>query len=119
MTLQEEYKALKSKRGRKSEADKARLAELEALLSEETVSEETTESAPEGMKRIMIMNHNAGMPGGGRGGAVKVFRFDVVETTAAHAEALCNAQNSKGEPMARETNDPVTVKIEDGQRVKV
>ena len=86
----------------------------------EETTEETPEEAPkEGMVNVMIMNHNAGMPGGKAGGAVKVFRFDVVETTAEHAEALCNAVNSKGEPMAKETSDPVTVKIEAGERVEV
>ena len=116
MSLEEEYKALKSKRGRKSAEQKARLEELERLLKGEPVSEET--EAPTGT-RVMIMNSNAGMPGGSSGGAVKVFRFDVVETTPEHAAALCAAVNAAGEPMARETSDPVTVVIEDGRRVPV
>ena len=116
--IQEIRDARARKGGRMSNQERDRIAELESVISPQPLEEKPmSDETPQGTKRIMIMHHNAGMPS--PGGAIKVYRFDIVETTAAHAEALCNAVSSSGDPMAKETSDPVTVIIQDGKRVEV
>ena len=69
MTIEEEYQKLKSKRGRKSQVDKLRLAELEKLMSEET-TESTEEAAeepaetPSGNGRVIVANLTVPLSGG-------------------------------------------------------
>lgn len=88
MTIEEEYKALKSKRGRKSAEQKARLEELEALLKEKEMSDETEATEPEkaGMARVEIACDNLCVPWGEH--TKLCYQGEQVEVPASFAEQM-------------------------------
>lgn len=110
------------KRGRMPNADRDRIAELEAMLAEDSRnSDETpdipTTSEPQPMSddqtvNILVMHHNLGVPVGGPS-AGKALQHDVVAVPADFADVV----EEKG--MARKTSDPVTVEFVDGKRREV